>query len=117
VRHIVLVLVVFLVLERFVVGIGVGIVSTCSVGIAPRAARLEMLSGRFFFKSHLGLNPQAESLSPFGTKAQTPVHIFDSTSHRPIEDEDDYEYENQCPFQDDVSFASVPGVKNPGPES
>jgi len=34
VRHIVLVLVVVLVLERFVVAIGAGIVAACSVGIA-----------------------------------------------------------------------------------
>ena len=38
---------------------GAGIVSTCSVGIAPRAARLEMLSGHRLSDANLGLKPWA----------------------------------------------------------
>ena len=75
------------------------------------ASVLPPLQGGVLFLSYLGLKPQAQSLSPFGTKARTPVHIFDSASSHPFEDslpdvapefqtigrswEDDDEYEDE----------------------
>ena len=62
------------------------------------------------------LKPQAESLSPFGTKAGTSAHIFEAASHSGglIEHENDDEDEDDYGEKKNPRFLSEPGVHNSG---
>jgi len=71
-RHIVLVLVVLLVLERFVVAIGAGIVSKCSSGLHPAPRGWRCFRGGARATHNPGLQPWAVLCSCFRLRPISP---------------------------------------------